>query len=148
MTTDVSTIGLRVQITASRTFPAGFTVTQFADDGDSLDVPELTIADQAMGTNGDLIVWSKANPLMPKLNIIPRSDDDRNLAALFEANRAGRGKASAQDNITMVAVWPDGRTSTWTGCRIVSGIPGDSAASSGRLKSKPYGFAAEGFAKT
>ena len=63
MTTDISAFGIRVQIFASSTFPTGITVTQFADDGDSLDVPQQQIADKAMGVNGDLITWSKANPL-------------------------------------------------------------------------------------
>ena len=81
MSTDISAFGIRVQIFASVTFPAGITITQFADDGDSLDVPQQQIADKAMGVNGDLITWSKANPLNLTLNIIPASDDDRNFVA-------------------------------------------------------------------
>ena len=93
MSTDISAFGIRVQIFASVTFPAGITITQFADDGDSLDVPQQQIADKAMGVNGDLITWSKANPLNLTLNIIPASDDDRNMSVLLEANRVARGIA-------------------------------------------------------
>ena len=148
MTTDVSAFGLRVVLVASSTFPAGVTLTQFADDGDSLDVPAQVISEQAMGLNGDLISWAKANPLLLTLNIIPRTDDDRNLQVLLEANRVGRGKTSAQDLITMTAMWPDGRSTTWTAGKLASGIPGDAAASSGRLKTKPYQFAFENFQRT
>lgn len=148
MTTDISAFGIRVQIFASPTFPTGITITQFADDGDSLDVPQQQIADKAMGVNGDLIVWSKANPLNITLNIIPGSDDDRNLAVLLEANRVARGKRGARDAITLTAIYPDETTQTWAGGRITDGIPGKALASSGRMKTKPYVFTFENLART
>lgn len=148
MTTDISGFGLKVQITASKTFPSGFTVTQFADDADPFDLPEVTIAEVAMGLNGDMISWSKANPLMPKLAIVPGSDDDRNLSILFEANRVGKGKTSALDVITMVGVYPNGDTITFTEGKILAGPPGKAVASSGRFKSNAYGFGFENKTET
>jgi hypothetical protein len=148
MATDISAFGIRVQIFASATFPAGITITQFADDGDSLDVPQQQIADKAMGVNGDLITWSKANPLLVTLNVIPGSEDDRNLAVLLEANRVARGKRGARDTITLTAVYPDETTQTWSAGRITDGIPGKALASSGRMKTKPYAFAFENLART
>lgn len=145
---DISAFGIRVQIVASVTFPAGITVTQFADDGDSLDVPQQQIADKAMGVNGDLVVWSKANPLLATLNIIPGSEDDRNLSVLLEANRVARGKRGARDTITMTAIYPDETTQTWSLGRITDGIPGKALAASGRMKSKPYMFAFENLARS
>lgn len=140
---DISAFGIRVRLVASVTFPAGIDITQFADDADSLDVPQQQIADKAMGVNGDLIVWSKANPLLTTLNVIPASEDDRNLSVLLEANRVARGKRSARDTITLTAIYPDGRTQTWSQGKITDGIPGNALASSGRMKSKPYMFAFE-----
>lgn len=145
---DISAFGIRVQIIASTTFPAGINITQFADDGDSLDVPSQQIADKAMGVNGDLIVWSKANPIVITLNVIPDGDDDKNLQVLLEANRVGRGKRSARDTITMTAVYPDDSKRTWTLGKITDGIPGNSLASSGRMKTKPYAFAFENTARS
>ena len=148
MSTDISAFGIRVQIFASVTFPAGITITQFADDGDSLDVPQQQIADKAMGVNGDFITWSKANPLNLTLNIIPASDDDRNMSVLLEANRVARGKRGARDVITLTAIYPDGTTQTWSQGRITDGIPGKALASSGRMKTKPYLFTFENLART
>lgn len=145
---DISAFGIRVRLVASVTFPAGIDVTQFADDADSLDVPSQQIADKAMGVNGDLITWSKANPLNTTLNIIPASDDDRNLSVLLEANRVSRGKRGARDVITMTAVYPDGTTQTWSLGRITDGVPGKSLASSGRMKSKAYMFSFESLARS
>lgn len=144
MTTDISGFGLRVRLVASATFPAGVTISQFADDADPFDVPSIQVADKAMGVNGDMVTWSKANPLLITLNVIPGSEDDRNLAALLEANRVGRGKFPARDLITATALYPDGTTKTYNGGKITDGAPGQSVASTGRLKSKAYAFAFEG----
>lgn len=143
MTTDISGFGAEVQVKASETFPSGFGVTQFADDADPFDIPSLQIADKAMGLNGDLITWSKANPILITLNVVPGSEDDSNLAILLEANRVGKGKTSARDTITIVAAYPNGGTLTLSEGKITDGMPGNSIASAGRLKSKAYQFAFE-----
>jgi len=140
---DISGFGLQAQIKASVSFPAGFTVTSYADDADALDVPSIQISDKAMGLNGDLIVWSKANPIVLTLNVIPDSEDDRNLATLLEANRVGKGKNSSRDQITMTVTLPSGKKTTYSAGYITDGPPGDSVASAGRLKTKAYAFAFE-----
>lgn len=140
---DISGAGTQLTLVASATFPAGFQITAFADDADPLDVPALQIADKAMGLNGDLVTWSKANPLVVNLNVIPGSDDDANLAILLEANRVGKGKASARDELTLTVIYPDGRVDTFVAGKITDGSPTDSVASSGRKKSKQYSFAFE-----
>ncbi len=141
---NISGFGLMVQIRASKTFPTGFTVTQFADDGDPFDIPSIQVNDKAMGLNGDLITWSKANPISVTLNLIPASDDDKNMSILLEANRVGRGKQSAKDVITMTAIYSDGRPPlTLTEGVITDGMPANSVGSAGRMKSKPYIFAFE-----
>lgn len=145
---DASTFGLRVQLTATETFPAGISITQFADDADPFDTPSMQIRDKAMGINGDLITWSKANPIPVTLNLIPNSEDDKNLGVLFEANRVGKGKQGARDVITLTVVYPDGRTASFTQGAITDGMPANSAASSGRLKSKAYVFAFENVNRT
>jgi len=140
---EISGFGVKVNIIASATFPAGLVITQFADDADSLDLPSIQIADKAMGVNGDLVTWSKATPLTLTLNVIPTSDDDKNLSVLHEANRVGMGKQSARDIITLVIVYPSGRTATYINGKITDGPSGDSVASAGRMKSKAYQFAFE-----
>lgn len=140
---DISAFGIRVQVIASQTFPAGISITQFADDADPFDAPSMQIRDKAMGVNGDLISWSKANPIPVTLNVVPGGDDDRNLSVLFEANRVGKGKFGARDIISIVAIYPDGHVAAFTQGVITDGQPANSAQSSGRLKSKAYAFAFE-----
>lgn len=143
MSQDISGFGLRVIVTATETFPNGFTVSAFAGDADPLDFPELTIAETEMGLNGDLITWSNANPINITLNVIPNSDEDRNLQTLFNANRVGRGKQAVRDVITLVGIYPDGSRVQLSQGKTTTYIPSNSVASAGRYKSKPYGFAME-----
>lgn len=143
MANDISGFGTIVLLRASVTFPEGLEITQFADDADAFDLAEMTIADKAMGVNGDLVTWSKATSLDPSINVIPGSDDDTNLGILFEANRVGSGKVSAADVINLTVIYPDGTTDTYTNGKMLTGMPGKSLASSGRFKTKKYGFAFE-----
>ena len=96
-----------------------------------------------MGVNGDLITWAKATPISLSLSVVPNSEDDRNLAVLFEANRVGKGKQGARDVVNVTAVYPDGRTVSFTQGVITDGMPANSPSSAGRLKSKTYMFAFE-----
>lgn len=143
MANNISGFGLQVSLIALPTFPQGIVLTQFADDSDPFDLPSLQIADKAMGVNGDLVTWSRANPITVTLNIIPGSEDDKNMQVLFELNRVGRGKFGTNDKITLTAIYPDGTTLTLTEGKITDGTPGKSVASAGRLKSKSYSFAFE-----
>ena len=141
---NISGFGLIVNVRASRTFPLGIPLTQFADDADPLDIPGLQIADSAMGLNGDLIGWSKANPIKVTLNILPNTTDDIEMSILFEANRVGRGKIGARDIITMTLLYPSGNFVTLTPGMITDGSPSSAVASAGRLKTKSYSFTFEG----
>lgn len=140
---NISGFGLAQSIVATKTFPAGLYGTQFADDTDPLDIPSLQIADTAMGLNGDLLVWSKPQPLKLTVSVVAGSETDINLGILLEANRVGRGKIGARDVITMTVSYPSGAFVTFTDGAITDGPPASSVASAGRLKSKSYSFAFE-----
>lgn len=148
MANNISGFGASVRLVASTTFPQGITITQFADDSDPIDIPSLQIADKAMGVNGDLYTWSKANPLIYNMSVGPDTDDDINLQILLEANRVAKGKTSALDDITISVLYPDGSTATYSGGTITDGMPGNAIASAGRLKSKTYNFAFENLSFT
>lgn len=138
---DISAIGFTLVLKASETFPNGFTITEVADDADPFDIPAVEIASTAMNVNGDLIAWSAPAPMTPTINVVPGSESDKNLAILWDANRAARGKRHARDVITLVASYPDGSTKTFSEGKMTSGNPGGSIASSGRIKSNAYVFA-------
>lgn len=140
MTQDVSGFGLIVRVVADVTFPAGISISQFADDADPLDMSAVQIADTAMGLNGDLVKWAKAAPLPAVLNVIPGSPDDINLQILADSNRVGQGKISAYDNITMAIIYPDGSVTTLAGGIITNSVFGKPVSQAGRLKTRSYSF--------
>ena len=143
---DISVFGLEVVLRASVTFPAGFSITQFADDSDPVDFPSMQIGDKAMGVNGDLVSWTVAQPIVLTLSVIADSTDDKNLSILFEANRASKGKRISYDILTATVIYPDGSRKTLANGKITDGIPASSATSAGRKKSKTYTFAFESIA--
>lgn len=141
---NISGFGAIVTVKASNTFPNGFNLTQFADDADPFDIPSLQVADKGMGVNGDLIVWSRANPISITINVIPGSPDDDNLKVLLEANRPGKGHKLAYDVIDIVSVYPvSGRVLKLRSGAITDGVPANGIASSGRQKTKSYQFTFE-----
>ena len=145
---EISGFGLQINVIASNTFPSGFVVSQFADDGDPFDTPAIQLADKAMGLNGDLITWSKATPLEVTINVIPDSEDDLNLSALADANLVGKGKKSAQDIITLVKMPVDGKPTTYNNGKLTNAMPGTSFSSAGRMKTKKYVFTFESKAES
>lgn len=145
---DVSATGFTLVLKASQTFPNGFTISEVADDADPFDIPAVEIASTAMNVNGDLVTWSSPQPMNATVNVIPASEADNNLAILWDANRAARGKRHARDIITLVASYPDGSTKTFSEGKMTSGMPGGSVASGGRIKSNAYVFAFQDFSQT
>ncbi|CAM7999347.1 Phage tail protein [Morganella morganii] len=145
---DVSATGLALVVQASKTFPSGIFITQFADDADPLDLPAVDIAQTGMDINGNLVSWSTPTPQTVTINVLAGSEEDQNLAILLEANTAKKGRRHAGDIITMVASYGDGSTTTARNGKITNGSRGNSAASAGRLKSKQYIFVFQDFDST
>lgn len=135
---DLSHFGTIATIKASNTIPVPAPITHFADDADGLDLPEVTIADMVMGTNGDAVTWTIAAPIELAVNIIPNTLSHITMGIIFEANRAEKGKLPARDTITFTRVAPDGSTLTLSGGKFISGMPATSMASSGKLKTASY----------
>lgn len=140
---DISAFRSRIQLIASNTFPVGINLTEFSDDVDAFDLASIQIGDKAMGINGDLVKWSKATPIPLVISVIPGSTDDYNLSYLFNANRVGKGKLGAADIITVTIYYPNLNIVTLNNGIITDGMPGMSAANTGRLKTKTYNFAFE-----
>lgn len=140
---DIGGFGSQVTIFADQTFPNGLTITEFADDADPIDSPSIQIRDKAMGLNGRMVTWGKAQPVLLTLNVIPDTDDDINLALLFDSNRIARGKRPVKDNIDATVIYPDGTAKNFQSGVPTDYMPTNNVASSARFKTKPYSFAFE-----
>lgn len=141
MTQEISGFGVTATLIADKSFPTGFTITQFADDSDPLDMAAIQIAETAMGLNGDLLSWARATVIPAVIAVVPNSEDDLNLSILADLNRVGQGKVSVNDVITLALVYPDGRNITLSGGKLTMAPFGNSISSQGRIKTKVYTFA-------
>ena len=145
---DISAIGVSVTCIADKSFPSGFSITEFATDADPFDLPAIDIATTEMNVNGQMVAFSAPHPIAITLNVIPGSDADENLAIIFEANRAAKNKRHAGDIITMTAVYPGGGSVTLSEGKMTNGHPSRSPASAGRMKSKTYVFNFQNLSRT
>jgi hypothetical protein len=143
MNGEIGGFGLIVGLTATSTYPVGLLIEQFADDADPFDIPDIDIAEIAMGLNGDMITWSKAKPILINLAVIPESNDDMNLSVLWNANRVGKSKQSALDMITLTGQYPSGAIVTLSTGKVLSGAGAPSINAAGRMKSKIFKFGFE-----
>jgi hypothetical protein len=149
MSVDQSGAGTIVTLYFSKTFPVtGIAWTAAPDDVDPFDFPSMQIADGAMGGNGDLITWAKANPLKWSISVIPNSFEGLALNVVFQNNRVGRGKTNVNDSVKAVIVYPNLRTAVLSDGRLTDGTPGLSWQQSGRIGTMTYSFIFEKFAST
>ena len=140
MSVDVSALGIKATLVATPSYPVGFTITQFADDGDSLNVPDMTIMQSGMGVNGDLVVWRTAVPCEVDINVIPGTDDCKNLENLFKLNMVQKNKVASKDVITLMIQHPNGKIDILTNGYIIGGKPVQDYTASGRAKTRTFRF--------
>lgn len=145
---NISGFGLSVNLVASRTFPNGFVITEFADDTDPLDSPDMDIADTAMGLNGDFLLWARAQSVDVALAVIAGTPSDVNMGILLEANRVAKGKTVSRDIIGLTVNYPNGLIASVSQGVMVSGQVMPQIASAGRFKTRTYRFRFENITKT
>lgn len=144
MSTNISLFGFSVRIVADRTFPQGFTITEWADDQPPVDSSNIETAGFGMGPNGDMVIWQKPAALQSSYSVIPNSEADRNLTILHEANRISKSKGIVpMDKVTATAVYQDGRVVTLSQGISHSGPAVPAGSQDGRLSSRTFGFVFE-----
>lgn len=137
---DISVAGSKVTIIAVPTFPAGFTITEWATDADPLTIEDLEVSNSEVGVNGDFVSWHRAGIKNLEINIIPNSESDKNLMILTKANMVEKNKFATNDDITMVIVYPDGSKTTFSGGVITAGKIANSMTNDGKIRSGNYKF--------
>lgn len=135
---DISAMGIKATIVALPSYPVGFVLTEFADDGDSINVPDMTIMQSGMGVNGDLVVWRTAQPCEIEVNLIPGTEDCKNMENLFKLNLTQKNKISSKDVLTMTINHPDGKIDVLTNGYIIAGKPIQDYSSNGRAKTRTF----------
>lgn len=138
MSERIATTGLELLVHTPITFPIGFTITEFADDGDSLTGDPIQIGESAKNVNGTKVDWSTPAIITKTINLIPASQDDQNMALIFDSNRVSVNKAITGESMTWILTYPNGSVITFTGGSVNTYDFGLDALQTGRLKSKSY----------
>lgn len=137
--TDISHLGTVVTISASNTTGgAPVALSAFPKDTDPVSIPNITLGNMEVGTNGDPVTWSEATPKELTLAIIPNTEDHVFLQNLLQLNTAEKGKRSNNDRITLTRTMPSGAVLLCEDGKLVEGPPAVSQASSGRLNTVQY----------
>ena len=140
---NISGFGLKVSMIASNTFPVGILLTNFSDDQNAIELPDIDIADTAGSVNGELVTWSKFAAVKLIMSVIPDSPTDLQLAVLLSANRVSKNKVAARDIFQCGVVQGNNNFGTFVNGVITSGPPFNTIQSSGRMSSKKYTFTFE-----
>lgn len=141
---DSSSIGVRVFLIASVTFPRGITFQAFPEDGDVGTNGEIDIASSASGVNGELIWWKTVTGIQTQVPLIPNTPEEALMDMLFQANRGAKNRFPKKDIITMVVTNPvTGVVSTYKNGYVRNGNVGYTYGGDGRIKTKNYGFTFE-----
>lgn len=138
MSVDISAMGIKATLIAAPSYPVGITMTQFADDGDSLNIPDLTIMQSGMGVNGDMVVWRTAVPCEVDVNLIPGTEECLAMENLFKLNMTQKNKVSSKDVLTLTINHPNGKIDILTHGYIVGGKPVQDYSANGRAKTRTF----------
>lgn len=140
MITDISASGVTARLTASKTFPNGIDLNNWASGTSPFDSPEVTVAGAEMNMNGYLHTNTAPTPRTITLAFPANSDEDNNLAALADQNLAGRGRRVAGDVIQLSFAFPNGKTVRYTDGLITAYKPSVSTGTDGKMTDATYTF--------
>lgn len=148
MSTDVSALGFSIVVKDDKLFPQGFVIKRTADAADPFDFADLTLGEATMDANGFLVYASAPSPIEFTINLLPSTEEDKNMSQLFEAHRPAMGRARTGGEITITVQYADGSSITATDVYLISGSPARSISQPSRYKVKPYVFAAQDYQKS
>lgn len=139
MSHNISVSGLQISVLGSKVLPV-FTLTSFADDADPFDIGTVDISDQGINANGDMVVWSTPVVKEITINLIPNSEDDRNMQLVASSNLTQGRSYKVLDELQLVGSYPDGTRVVAKGCVLKSADIGTKSAQF-RRKTNQYVFA-------
>lgn len=137
---NISGFGTRITIIALKSFPMGFSLSQFADDEDPLRAKEVEPFGYEMLYDGSIFPYSKTSPVEVSVSVIPNGDDDINLKILLNSKTSKISLLPFDDNTSMIITYPDGGRAILSNGTIIRGPALDSVLSVGRRGSNTYTF--------
>lgn len=118
----------------------GFSVSQFADDINPLDIEEVETTGFDMLYDGSLFAFDKAAPVKVTLGVIAGTDDDIALKILLQARKAASSIIPLPDITSMVITYGNGGRALLSNGTITKGPLADTIMNTGRTKGNQYTF--------
>ena len=127
-------------ISATNTFPLGFEVSDFADDVDPFELPDVPLGVGVKDLNGRVFFQNVA-PIIPMyVNVIAYSPSDKRLQTLYNSNLSASNKVSNSDIITLMLKYNGQMDSLYGNGKMIIGSPDVPIQARGRYRSRRYGF--------
>lgn len=137
---DISGFGTGITVIATTSFPTGFTLTQFADDEDPLNVENTEVSGYEKLYDGSIFTYDKTSPLLLSVGLIPNTEDDINMKILMQMRKSSVHLLPLPDTTSMVICYPDGGKVAMSQGTVLSGPLADSLTTQGRRKGNVYHF--------
>ena len=138
---DIGAYGTSIIIAALKSFPIGFSLSQFADDQDPIQFEETETTGYEFLYDGEPFFFDKASVIKCTVSVIPGSQDDINMKILLQARKSSLSILPLPDTTTMTITYPDGRRVILASGSILKGPFADSVTTQGRKKGNQYSFA-------
>ena len=142
---DVSAIGFKILVKDTKIFPDGFTISRTADGADPFAFSTVTVGSATTDANGYKVYATTPNPTEFTINLLPTSEEDKNMSLLFESHRPRPGIPRTGGEITITVIYADGSSTTANDCSFLTGDPKRSIQGDSRYKNKVYTFACEDY---
>lgn len=142
---DVSALGFKILVQDSRVFPRGFTINRTADGADPFAFSTVTVGSVTSDANANIVYRTTPNPTEFTINLLPTSEEDKNMSLLFECHRPRPGVPKTGGEITITVIYNDGSSTTAIKCYFLTGDPKRSIQGDSRYKNKVYTFACEDY---
>jgi len=138
---DISGHGTGIVVLALKSFPFGFTLSNFADDEDPIKAKDIEPFGYEVLYDGSIFPHAKASPVEVSVAVIPNSEDDINLKILLASKPDSLSFLPFEDVTSMVITYPDGGRVVLSNGTIIRGPALDSIQATGRRKGNVYTFA-------
>lgn len=127
---------------------AGIKISNFMDDANPVEFPDVEVSGYGINCNGVMIRWAKPNAVIMSVTVIPGSMEDAKLYRLWNQYRVQDGNYNAQWGSSLDASISIGNTQmagkrsySFSGGTMISGPGGPTASSEGKMSGRTYTFA-------
>lgn len=138
---DVSFAGSTVTI-------AGITVSQFMDDANPVEFPDVEVSSVGVNCNGKMIRNAKPNIVTMSVTVIPGSNNDSALYELWKKyrvqdgkNNGGQWETPLNASINIKTIGSRKSSYKFGGGTMVSGPGGPASTAEGKMQGRTYTFA-------